>query len=244
MSLLCHECGFDVQPSEVLPGREGTFIHPNVLSIVWTTGELIKDKLALAYIEAPQNLCLCFQCIANHLPPYQHALLDSIYEAYKAEIDFRQIDISQKGKWISGDESGVWMKSFDFFKEKLKAIPASICLFCNATLPADNKPYFTVKTIDKVYSQQNLSVFSSYSWSNCQTGTTGFKICFDCCKDNFPRILEQLSYDLRGIKESNLGDVAKSEFYITPAFIEKLKEEVGDEEARKYPQELQDMINN
>lgn len=41
MSLVCHNCGNDMRPSDNLSGRDGTMVYPNVLSLIWTARFLI-----------------------------------------------------------------------------------------------------------------------------------------------------------------------------------------------------------
>lgn len=224
MSLVCHECGFDIKPSSNLPGREGIIIHPVVISVAWLSDEIREEKWALVYVEAPHNLVLCLECISGRLPETQRPFIGAVYDAYVAEEKY----CLSHGR----------LDTFEVFEEKYVAIPFNQCVFCNGNVQVSRKPYFTAKVINKAYSQAHTSLFGSYLWSDIREGMTHFEICFGCFKDNFPRSFEQLGYYLNNLNKLNLAEVVKSSIFLSPDIIELLKEEVGEERAREIIQGL------
>lgn len=238
MSLCCHNCGQGLGPSDSFPGREGTMVFPNVLSLIWVAEEL-EPKWSIHYVQPYVDLSLCFECIAKEVPEERQNVLGAVYSAYEAEINYRRNEEAEKGKMLSGEDLGRGPRLFDEWEAKAKAIPYHECIFCGTKLPDDKTPYFTAKVIDKVYSEKNLSWFNTnYSWSNMEIGMTRFNICFKCLKDKFPRLFEDLSYTLRGVAKSNLKDVVKSEVFLTQDIVEGLKKEVGDIRAQERIEEL------
>jgi len=235
MSLCCHNCGQDMGPSDTFPGREGTMVFPNVLSFIWVAEEP-NPKWSIHYIQPYVDLSLCFECIAKKVPNKRQGVLNAVYSAYEAEINYRR---NQESEMIGGDDLLRGPGLFDEWEAKVKMIPNHECIFCGAKIPDSKNPCFTAKVIDKVYSQKNLSWFNqNYSWSNMEVGMTIFNICFKCLKDNFPRLYEDLSYTLRGVAKSNLKDVVKNEVFLTQDFAEALKREVGDTKAQGLLDEL------
>lgn len=227
MSLVCHECGKDLQPGDSLPGREGVFVHPNVISAVWAL-EGDEIKWLPVFVETPHNRSLCFECIIKNLFQGEvTAALSGVFSAYQAETKFRQIDKGQKGKWIdSGNDRG-WLDSYEVFKREEEKIPQETCLSCGAAVPGLQKAFFSLTAIDRVSGCQNPSPFGSYQWSNVKSGQVSFKLCFDCCSNSFPRIFKQLSCDLRRIENPEKDEVIKNELYVAPEILAVL-ETVGN----------------
>ena len=219
MSLVCHECEVDVQPSDSLPGREGTFVHPNLPALVWLPEKPKETKLPVAFIEAPQDLCLCFSCIDNHLLEIRRPSLQIIYDSYLAEIDYGRKDFRER--------------SYDQLDQKLKRVSKN-CLYCDSELPKDLTPYFTARVIDKVYSEKRLSFFSSYQWSDVKEGMTKLNFCLDCFNGNFDRASKQLSLSLRGLPNFDKWS-KKSEFYFSPEFTKAIG---GEEQLKRYLEEF------
>ena len=246
MSLVCHNCGNDMRPSDDLPDRDGTMVYPNVLSLIWIIEESATKKWVFHYTQAPVGISLCFQCIADKLPNSQQHILGAVYAAYRAEVEFRRVEESEKGRWISSEELRTQKGTYEFleeWQEKQKAIPVQ-CIFCNAELPDNKNPCFSAFVMDRVYCETKLTWFmgvTNYSWSDFKVGRTRLLICFECFKKNFFRNFEQLSYDLRGVPKSTLGEVTKPELLLTPDFVEALKEEVGGERAEELLQEASDV---
>lgn len=237
MSLVCYECSCDMGPSESLPGREGVFVNPVVLSIVWIPANPNNsEKLdwLFTYLTSQEDRSLCFKCISSKLPEHRQQFLNSIYEAYEAETYYKEIEKSQKGKWISGDEMGRSVKAFKTFEEKFQGIASDECLICAVRVGDKKLPYFRAIVIDRVYGRQHQSglfTFDNYSWSDIKTGLTSFKFCFDCFGSYFNKTFMQLSCDMRGVKNSQSGKNPKSEFFITEEAMAALKKEVGGKEA-------------
>lgn len=233
MSLICHNCGQEMGPSDSFPGREGTMVFPNVLSFIWVV-EAPKSKWSINYVQPKINLSLCFACIAGKVHQKRQNVLGAVYSAYTAEINYRRNEEFEKDKMLSGEELGRGIQLFKEWKAKFGAIPNCECIFCGTKLPDDKNPFFTVRVIDKVYSEGHLSWFNTnYSWSNIEGGMTIFNMCFKCLRDEFPRLFEDFSYILRGVTKPNPKNVVKNEIFLTQDFAEALRKEVGDEKAKE-----------
>jgi len=225
-------------PSDSFPGKEGTMVFPNILSFIWVAEES-EPKWSIHYVQPYVNLSLCFKCIAKEVPGERQNILNAVYSAYEAEINYCRNKESEKGKMLSGKDLERGSRLFDEWETKAKMISYHECIFCGTKLPDNKTPYFTARVIDKVYSEKNLSWFNTnYSWSNMKTGIICFNICFKCLKDKFPRLFEELSYTLRGVVKSNLKDVVKSKVFLTQGIVEGLRKEVGDIKAQGLIEEL------
>ena len=68
MSLICHECEFDIQPSEEFPGREGFLVYPVVTALIYAVDKDGGIKYRLGNVESKNNKSLCFGCVEKRLP--------------------------------------------------------------------------------------------------------------------------------------------------------------------------------
>ncbi|MBI4120959.1 MAG: hypothetical protein HY457_01755 [Parcubacteria group bacterium] len=230
MSLVCHECGNDIQPSDTLPAREGGIIHPNVISLAWFPDGKTWTRV---FVEAPQGIACCLECVGRSVPGYDFERLTKlthVCDAYNAEVTLRRHEQSMEGKWIDmgGREFKRKLKLETAWEEKLKLVPTDVCLLCNADVSTNTKPFFTFKVMDRAHGEKRRSGFGSYQWSHIKTGATHFSICFACCHTHLPRIFEQISNELRQTGQSNLGEVCKSELVISPEVIDELLKESGN----------------
>lgn len=237
MSLVCHACGNNMGSSETFPGREGTMVYPHVLSMIWVPdNDPSNKKWALGHIQAPYSISLCFKCVAKKFPPDRQHILDAVYAACETEVRYRRLKEAEEGKWFSGGEGPTWTDAFHEWEARRNMIPLNRCLFCDKTLPDKQNPFFTARVVDRVYSEKHPSLWLTgfnYSWSDFKAGSTGFRICFECFKEHFLALFDQLSCDLRGVVGQNQGNAPKSELYLTPEFLEALKQGVGEEETRE-----------
>lgn len=246
MSLVCHECESVMGPSSSFPGREGTIVHPFVPAMVWLPDQIPQIGQTLAYVEAPDNLSLCFECIEKQLPAERHPLLENIYSAYSKETEYESIRQSLMGKWLRPEDDDQIDRESALWKElesigKLPFIKA--CLSCGIELPKNLEPYFVARTIDKAYSQKHLTHFfgeTNYSFSNLETGRTSFRFCFSCTKENFPHIHEDLSYMLRGINKRSPGKKTKNEIYLSASFLQALR----DSNPKEYQKSLEKLMGD
>jgi len=220
MSLECQECRQSMGPGKNLPGREGTLVHPSVMSLIYVPGETLEYQLG--YLYAEQNRSVCFQCIENALPKERRGELRALYVCYEAEMQWRQANVEAEASLkgfvpLNHPLVEARMRAYEKYK-KLSDSVAQDCLFCGKAVETGS-PFFTARAIDKSYSGQHLSglgVPENYSWTNLKEGFTKFRICFEDFRRKFPRAFEQLSYDLLG--KDNPGVQPQATFVITPAF--------------------------
>jgi hypothetical protein len=241
MSLVCHECGDDMGPSQALPGREGVMVHPIVKSMIYVPKKLKIQNYSLEYIMAPQNRSLCFSCIERKLPDNRKEILNRIYECYKAETAYEEIKASNKGKWSSDPTYRDSSEALEDLEKKFNLLEKN-CLFCGEDVHKENKPYFHAWTIEKVYSSKNLSGLfqrTNYSFSDFETGQTHIKFCFEDFKKNFPRNFEQLGYDMLGKNAPNNKKIS-NELYLSQTIIDECVKE-GKESQKLLKSLIKDM---
>jgi len=214
MSLLCAECDHDLGPSESLPGREGSLVHPSLISLVYVPGT---DAFKLRYTQSTQDQSLCFQCVEEKVPTNRLDILKSIYRCYELERKNKSFE----GKWLSGAEMTESHDILDQYIQALETLEAN-CLFCGNDVER-GLPYFTAKTIDRLASSRGLSTFGSYSFSNVTNGTTSFKLCFNDFRLAFPNSFRKLGFDLLGERDESTKTV--SSFEIGAGFEDLLKKE-------------------
>jgi hypothetical protein len=212
-------------PSHDLPGREGTLVHPNVLSFIYSP-QLLDDKRVfykIEYLMSQENRSLCFECIENRISEDRKStILKPIYESYRAETEFFEIENRQKGKFISVSDQS-WSDALKKYEDLNKNIPAT-CIFCDCDTK-NGKPFFTAIVIDKAKSSKNTGFTGNYQFSNIEKGMTCFNICFDDMTKNFPKTFEQLGYDLLG--EPNVHRDVTSEIFIDQKIKEAYEKETG-----------------
>ena len=248
MSLICNECREEMGPGKILPGREGTMVHPVVMALAYLP---TKDGVSYksAYLRARENASLCFRCIDNKLPPERREALKKIYTAYEEETRFGALQEEQKGKWQGPDEPRHWLKAYKKFKRSLGKLEKG-CLFCSSDVQT-GKPFFNARVIDRVYSGKHLSGFTipdltlghNYSCSNLREGQTSFKVCFDDFRINFPNTFAMLSYLLTGEENPDVEPV-RDTLYLSPEFEEAFERETGksmDEGLRKFLEGIGDI---
>jgi hypothetical protein len=237
-----------MSPSEEFPGREGTLVHPNLLSFMFLPKKDEKTRFKTGYTESDCNRSLCFECIESTLPKSKKKNLLAVYNVYQAEINFNEKEEAYNqrftGKLVNINNHLALEKDelYENFRKLRKELQEG-CLFCNKNVENGN-PFFVARVIDKVYSKQHLSGLSfigtNYSWSNIRTGHTDFRICFEDFEKKFPSTFEQLSYDLIGERNPNFKP--EHTLYLDPSieiaaikeglnlddWVKKLKEETGD----------------
>jgi len=232
MSLACPECLKDLGPSEDFPGREGTMVHPNLLSLVYTIPKKQDEKpgYVMKYLPIEISTSLCFECIEGQIQAEKReTLLKPIYDCYKAETYWRMVEEQQKGKWCDSSDSRLWIDKHNQFQEKLKALKRT-CVFCDSNVK-NGFPFFRARVIDKVYSSQHLSgvfQFTNYSFSDMKTGMTNFLICFDDMQSHFPKCFKLLSYSLVGGQRNDPDfKPGPNELYISSEFEKAFESETG-----------------
>lgn len=226
MSLVCSECNLDMSPSETLPGREGTIVHPCVLSLIYVP---LDDGTGyrMGYVEAPQNGSLCFECIERAMPKDRKPTLDLVYSAFEAEKEFRTIDENQMGRLLPASDIKSLNNAYDKFKKRMETIESG-CVLCGNDVE-NGKPFFVARVIDGAYSEKHLSGLftkTNYSWSNVKPGLISFGVCFDNFRTHFPFLFERLSYELRG-EDNPDSNPNLNEIYISPEFEDALKQQSG-----------------
>lgn len=242
MSLCCAECNQDLGPTNELPGREGVMVHPVVMALAYLpTKEEISYQLSP--ILASQNSALCFECLEKKLPQPRHHKLQQAYNLFTVETSYNRAKHAAKGKvFQTGDLA---LESISQLREvfiRQLDLREKTCLFCKEEVNK-GKPFFIANSIDKAYSEKNLSGISfppqNYSWSNMEEGVKLFQICFDDFRANFQKTFEQLSYSLTGNKNPNLK-LKPNEIYISPEAEQAMEAETGktldkfiDEEVKK-----------
>jgi len=162
MSLVCHECGHDLQPGNVFPGREGGILRPNFSVSVWPTTEAGWDNV---FVEVPAGLALCFQCLVNisSVEKYQN-FLRRVFFTYNTEVDLKRL-IEQAGGMVLGGGNGPEQKRLNDILAKLyKMLFTPSCCCCDGLLPSGQNPFFTFWVMDRVYAERRLSFYGSYQW--------------------------------------------------------------------------------
>ncbi len=211
-SLCCYECGQSLEPSEFLPGREGGAIFPNVVSAVWIP-ESEGEIWAPAFVKTSTHLSVCFECVIKKLFDGKTNALNSIFNAYESEAEFQQQKMGSETR----------KDAYNTFQKKLRAVPQDICLSCSKNLSESRKTFFSFKALNQVKSRQEISLHGTYSSFGATVGMVSFGICFDCCKNSFPRIFRQLSYMLRGKKDPKANENATYNLLIFPKLLNVLK---------------------
>jgi len=227
MSLACNECRRDMGPSETFPGREGTFVYPVLLSLVYVPAEN-GAGYTMKYLKQINGRSLCFECIENQMhSERKEKTIKPVYEAYEAEINLDRIEEDRKGRFLVPEDHVKLLHAYNEYDKRTKEINPE-CIFCDGEVE-NGKPFFVPVVIDKVHSEKVLSglfVPTNYSWSTVKSGSTRFRICFDDFRNHFAKTFESLSYDMTGEINPNIKPNL-SELYITPAFEKALEEQTG-----------------
>ena len=231
MSLICTKCEEDMGPSESLPGREGVFISPNLISLVPIPqiGESI--EYALRYTEQKINRSLCFECLDRKIPDERRKALQAVYDSYEAETEFEMFDEeSMRGRMIElGGREDTKSRRLDAEYRRRLEVLSMDCIFCGEDVE-NGEPFFRARVIDKVYSRNHLSgsswVGTNYSFSNIRTGSTSLRFCYRDLSRHFPEVTKRLSYDIMGQKDASEKGVF--ELYIDPSFEAAVEEQGGD----------------
>lgn len=198
MSLVCHECGTDVQPGMVFPGREGGMLNASLLASVWDEDGHFTD---VAFVESPNRSALCFECLLGMSPDEAyHNRLRRVFAAYNAEVAMNRFHNRMEGTWNGHDAMEELESLCAAYKKVNGGIPLHECLCCTKLLPDGQTPYFTFYVMDRAAGEDKTSFFGSYQWSHIQTGGTGFRLCFDCAKVHLPRSFVGHSKMLHGQK--------------------------------------------
>lgn len=223
MSLLCLECECDLQPSVALPGREGGFVHPNVMSFIWVKRDDGVLDWVPTVVELQDNMALCFECVINKMPARRRGMIKKLFLAFEAEVAYRRQNISEEGQWIDLRNSK-GARLLEEFNHKRRNIPQGECFFCceNTTVlnPENAEGFFSYYVIDKAFCESRLSLFSSYQWTYVKSGLTSFKLCFNCCRRSFPRIFTELSHRIR--KTGKSVSAKGVELYLSPKFLKEM----------------------
>lgn len=230
MSLVCHECGEDIQPSDQIINHEGGMIYPNVVSLAWLPDG---KTWAPVLLEAPVGIACCFNCLARnagHVDFDAFPRLMAVGGAYNAEVALNRHNETLQGKWINmgGPEAAKGLELDDIWKNMRALIKTDACLYCEQGVGDKMYPFFTFKVMDRAHGEKRLSSFGSYQWSDIRTGATHFSFCFACGKDRLPRIFSQMSESLRGTGRSNLSEVAPSTLHIAPEVFDELLRAQGE----------------
>jgi len=227
MSLICTNCNKDMGPSEELPGREGTLVTPVLTSLVYLPLGGGSPSYETAYLAAPQNASLCFECIETAIPRERKEKLREIYDVCGLETAYRMIEESQKGRFVGGRELIRVVEAEKRFSESLDALEEG-CLFCGENV-RDGNPFFVSRVIDRVYSVNHLSgvfQFNNYSFSNLRQGRTSFGFCFNDFRTHFPKVFEYLSCLMLG-KPIPGRNAQPNELYIGSGVAEAIEGKTG-----------------
>jgi hypothetical protein len=221
MSLACHECGHDVQPSEVLPEREGGFIAPVIPAAIWTPdGE---NRRVVMVQPSGSAFACCFSCIATHIPTPRTAHMRAVYDAYNAETTYRRAELVQRNNLLNARALESIRQLREEWSALQKKIPSADCLLCGGGLErAHPTPRFRFVVFNRAECENNLSSFGSYQFSNITTGETHFSICFDCGRSVLPRTFAQFSHDLLETGHNNMPGAGTFEISIDPTLEKEL----------------------
>jgi hypothetical protein len=220
MSLLCYECGIDLQPSKELPGREGMLVYPSLLSFIYLPSKDEKQEHTIGYVLSQSNRSICFECIEKGMPKAKKQVMKEIYDCYDAETVYRQIEDSQKGGFIRSSDNSSYAALMEY-KKKKDTIPSG-CIYCGSDVK-NGLPYFNAVVLDRIESCKHKSMYGSYSWSNLEKGWTQFNICFQHFRDNFPKSFADLSCELQN--KVNPDFKPMHDLYISPEFEEAMQKE-------------------
>ncbi len=198
MSLVCFECGGDVQPGMVFPEREGGMLSVNVSGGI---GNLTGNHDDFAFVEAPSRSALCFECLLGIRPcEIYHNRLRGVFAAYNAEVALNRIVNQQEGNWVGGEAMDEREALLKVFEQVSLRISIRSCLCCTKPLPDGHAPHFTFRVMDRAHAEGRTSMFGSYQWSHIKTGDTRFRLCLGCVKDHLPRSFAGAGEMLRGKK--------------------------------------------
>ncbi|GEM_PF-4512380 len=238
MSLVCHECQQDMQPSDELPGREGGMLTPILPSIVWVaekaTGRNEEEKWVLAPVVTDYKIALCFGCMLQKISKVRLPFLNTLLLAYDAEVRHHRQAVKIEGIFLAYKSCAATTERQlkEAFRVQLKKIPDG-CMMCGFEIKGANRiPSFAFRVMDRVKCEQRLSCFGSYQWSYPDTGESGCKICFDCLKTHFPKIFEQMSFDFRKIQ--NPDQKPTFELYVTKDFMDAMSSYVAENPTKSH----------
>jgi hypothetical protein len=219
MTLGCGECDQDMGPSDALPGREGTLVHPIVQSLVYLPNVAQGVSYELTYMQSYANRSLCFSCIEKALPEDRLHMLSVVYESFLAEAAMYDAKERIPEGLVSFADPLVVKEHelYTLFKLK-KAQIASECIFCGENPRGKGEPYFSAQVIDRNKSSKNLTPWGNslnYSLCSVDTGSVSFNICYADFMKHFPDNFRQLSFDMRGKRDPEQQPKG-SEIYIAP----------------------------
>ncbi len=142
MSLICHECQSDMQPCEVLPGREGGMLTPVLPSMVWVSGKTgdEKEKWVLAPVVIDYKIALCFACIKVIIQKNRMPFLQALFSAYEAEVEYGRHAEKINGMFLrhDSDEAKKNKHLEESFSNNRKKIPSG-CLLCGSGIKNRNR---------------------------------------------------------------------------------------------------------
>ena len=218
MSLVCHECGRDVQPSDELPAREGGMIYPHVPSWIWSPDGMNWEPAIVPVVN--QQVACCFECIIKGVQPQMQTALQLVFDAYTAEAAWRQLELKTNNTWFNGSDAIARQRfeAQDNVEAKSKLVPLDVCLCCGKGKIEAVPAHFTFVVMDRAFAMDKTSSWGSYQWSRIKTGGVGFHVCFSCAKTYLPRIFAQTSHSLTKTGVNTMGGDNAPELYISPEF--------------------------
>ena len=214
MSLTCLECGYDVQPGDVFPGREGGMVHALVPNGSNLTGASISNGVACCFF------CLFTACKGDA----QTNSLRRVFATYNAETSLNKFAASNKAFSRAGAEERKKLKGL--FEKMLGAIPTDTCLCCDDTLD-QAQPVFVFHVMDRMAGEGDKSFFGSYQWTRIKTGRTSFKICVTCVQKFLPRTYFILIDPSKGELPPPAADVS-NELILSVSFSDEVKRQILD----------------
>jgi len=228
-------------PTEQLPGEDGVMVIPVLLSLVWSS-QGGKEVWKLSHVVTSAQSSLCFRCLSQKLPKDKKDALSLIYRAVEAETRYVEVEMEQRGKWISlaNDKR---QQLFAVWEGIIGQIERKLCFCCNNKVEVPNRPFFIARTFDKSYCRQFKAGFQMFGECNysithhLQLGMTSFKFCFTCLKSHFPRLIEAFSYDSQGIDPPS-QDQSQNSLLVTQDFVDALCREIGTEAATQKLKDL------
>lgn len=230
MSICCDECWRDLSPlalGQHLPGREGLMVRPIVLALIWDPDYSNKHGWVLRHVLADNRIALCFECLEKKIPSKQMPLLAHVYKTLDCEMQKELIDqdmnkLLEKGIMPNSDSQTTAHKNF---YNLLDQINPRECLLCESRISVEQKlPAFRAIAFNRVKSSHGLKFApwgATYQLTNHALAHTSFLLCFECLRQNFPKLFTNLSLNIMGKPKINHPD-AKNEFFITSEVAEHL----------------------
>ena len=242
MSLNCVECERVMGPSDPLPGHDGVMIAPILQSLVWRTTASGEWQWVLHPTLATVQRSLCFRCLKSKIPTSKSSQLLLVYASIEAETAYFECEERQKGKWLRLEDDAR-QTFFAEYKAKNSLIDRKTCLFCGTSLHEPRAVSLLARSFDRVFCRQFKAGVAfgeqNYSITNhLPLGMTQFKLCFDCVASTFPRLCCALSCDLGGQPPQDMQTQPKSEVVLTDSVANKIREELGTEEAERQFRKL------